>query len=262
MALIKLSDSEYFSHPAINHSRLKKMRQSPAAYMANKKIEQTSSMLLGSVVHCLALEGIEEFSKRYFAMPKFDRRTKDGKEAHQSWLDDNQGKVCIDASIFDKANEIASAILSIPDAEQILSFGVAENAVIHRDLETGLELKVKLDYIRPNDQLIVDLKTTVDITPAAFQRSVANYCYHSAAAMYVDVCCMANIEIETFIWIAVSTEQPYEVAIYVADDDLITNGRKLYRKWLNKVVDCKRNKEWPNYLGINELKLPRWAKEQ
>ena len=82
----KETNAEYhadLSH--VSNSMLKVFAESPQKYYqmfvakTMPKPEQTPSLLLGSVVHCLFLEP-EKFGAEYAVAPAVDRRTKVGKE--------------------------------------------------------------------------------------------------------------------------------------------------------------------------------------
>jgi len=65
----------------LSYSALKAYAKSPNHYLmyVGREFVETPAMVLGSALHCLVLEP-QEWSKRYITAPKFDRRTKAGKE--------------------------------------------------------------------------------------------------------------------------------------------------------------------------------------
>lgn len=75
-----LSNADYHAHPAVSSSQLKHMLRTPAHFKASLETskEPSDAMKLGSLVHTLLLEP-HLVDYEYTVMPKFDRRTKQGK---------------------------------------------------------------------------------------------------------------------------------------------------------------------------------------
>jgi hypothetical protein len=70
----------------LSYSALKAFAKSPNHYLqyVNREFVETPAMVLGSALHCAVLEP-NEYGKRYTIAPKFDRRTKAGKEQAEAW---------------------------------------------------------------------------------------------------------------------------------------------------------------------------------
>lgn len=64
----QISDKEYFSHEALNASKLKKYIKSPARAI-HDDFKGSKATVLGSLVHCLVFEA-QEVANRYVAEPK------------------------------------------------------------------------------------------------------------------------------------------------------------------------------------------------
>jgi hypothetical protein len=112
--------------------------------------------------------------------------------------------------------------------------------------------------------LLVDLKTTQDASPAAFSKACANFRYHIQAALYLDV---VNAHFgaqvyKNFLFIAVEKSPPHQLAIYFADQEMIDIGRREYRADLATYQTCMEYESWPGYGAgeIQPISLPVWAK--
>ena len=109
--------------------------------------------------------------------------------------------------------------------------------------------------------VIVDLKTTRDASPDGFAKSVAQYRYHVQAAFYSDGYKAAFGEAPRgFVFIAVETEPPYLVAVYVASETMTSRGRIEYQTDLDTFRECLATDTWPGYSSSPlTLDLPKWA---
>ena len=117
----------------------------------------TAAMLFGTLVHSMVLEP-ESVDALYLASPRFDRRTKAGKEALAEFEAQAEGKVVVDMDTFQRAQRTAEAVLTHPTAGPLFKGGNAE--ITARWEQHGLPCKARVDYYQGRS--IVDLKTTQD----------------------------------------------------------------------------------------------------
>ena len=87
----------YHSGEAISHSGIVQLLKSPEHYLQYKmgSVEPTPAMEFGLAFHSFVLEP-EAFSKDYVLAPKFDRRTKEGKETAAKWDVEKCGQDTLD----------------------------------------------------------------------------------------------------------------------------------------------------------------------
>ena len=102
-----MSDEAYHASPEFSSSQLKDMNRSAAHFYVNNvskeaQKETTNAMSFGTLVHTMFLEP-EQFEKEFVIAPKFDRRTKAGKEEAAAWEEANTGKMLVT----DEDNEAA-----------------------------------------------------------------------------------------------------------------------------------------------------------
>lgn len=116
----KMSDEAYFSMPAVSNSYIGSFMKCPAA--TEVKIDPTPAMAFGTAVHCMVLEGADVFGKLYAVMfDKFDKRTKEGKQAYSEFMSENSGKTVISGEDFHKVCAIYQSILNHPEAKEVLN---------------------------------------------------------------------------------------------------------------------------------------------
>ena len=107
-----MTNAEYHSHPAVSKSDLDLISRSPLHFKTAKETPkvQTESMLLGSLVHKLVLEP-DDFDNEYIVAPVCDRRTKQGKEIWNDFMESSAGMSVITEGLKSKAESIADAVL-------------------------------------------------------------------------------------------------------------------------------------------------------
>jgi hypothetical protein len=270
---LDLSNDKYHSLPAISSSQLKEALRSPAHYFAKylaedrEPSEATANMQLGSAVHVLFLEPAV-FEREVAVAPECDRRTKVGKEAWAAFIESAAGKIILTADQMKDAEAMANSLHAHPINKIVMEgTGCREASIFYRDTESDLACRVRPDYhIAPCDKwpngLIIDLKTTDDARPAAFARTIANFGYHTSAAMYCDgfQAYYGTENSPEFLWLVIERNRPYACAAYEVTDDVLFVGHAKKREALELIAHCQRLGEWPSYsLQINPIALPAWA---
>ena len=263
-----MTEKQYRNHPAISRSELWKISESPEKfkfYKVNPQ-EPTPALLFGQVFHKLALQP-RTFNKEFAVMPNIDRRTKDGKEIYQAFIDESQGKTIITADMYDLAKEMCESLKKEPLAVKLLK-GKKEVPLFWKDKLTSEECKCRYDVLNENfsQPIIVDLKSANSAANEEFMRSAINHGYDFQAAMYSEGYLQNKGVKPLFVFIVVEKEPPYAVNIFQADELLIKRGYDLFREFMGTYHECKTTDNWYGYLGksgiINNLALPSWlAKE-
>lgn len=257
-------DQDYRALKAVNWSSLKQYSKSPAHYRAylDNPPEQTPAMFLGSVVHCLILEP-DKFEEKYIVAParRIDRRTTAGKNEWAAFEAASAGKGIIPQDIWGTALNMAAAVNACHARNLVELCERHEQAITWTDPVTGLACKGRLDAYSPHTGVVLDIKTTSDASPRAFQRTIATYLYHGQAAFYLDGLLANGITAaQHFIFIAVEKEPPYAVASYACGPEMIAAGRRLTRQYLDMHKSCLDAGQWPGYPNrVQPIELPRWS---
>lgn len=259
----KLSIKEYHAAEGLSKTMMDKLKKSPAhlkAYLDNPT-EETEAMLLGAALHTMILEP-KKFDIEYAVLPNIDRRTKDGKEEYQAFIEQNAGKEVLTESQFNTVKTWVDAILSKPKVKELLTGkGKNEVSIFWKDEETGETCKARPDRIK--DKRIIDLKTAVSAQQDDFQRKAYDLNYHIQAAWFMEAYRHEyHEEPEGFTFIVVEKTDPFNVVIYDADDFFINVGEIESQKLLNIYHECKRTNNWYGYDGekqeIQTLGLPSY----
>jgi len=239
--------------PAVNWSTLKYACTSALAYQHALVAprEETDAMRLGSLVHTAVFEP-EKLSTEYATWTGGRRygAVWDGFQAdcaHQTIITSEQ---------LDTALAIAGAVQSHKVAGRLLAKGQAESTVTWRDAETGIRCKCRVDWV--TTRYVVDLKTSRDIDARAFGRTAAQMLYHGQLAFYAMGLEANGLKRKAKI-IAVENAEPFDVAVYALDDDMLWAGECRVKEALALVARCRRSHQWPGrYPKETPLMLPSW----
>jgi len=251
----------YHSQPEISKSGLDMIAKAPRLYHWHhidpdgEPLKQTPAMELGEYVHVATLEP-DRWQSRYICAPKFDRRTKAGKEQAAQFELENEGKIVVPSDMYDHANRSADAVREHPHAGDLLMLpGRAEVSMFSEHEETGVGIRGRADYILDGSSSIIDLKTTRDASARKFYYSVRDYRYDVQAAFYLDLLSHFREEVGTFYWVAVEPRPPYMVSLYWAGQDMVNAGREKYYRDLLSYKVCLETNTWPGYVASQELNL-------
>lgn len=296
----ELSNDDYHSGPGVSSTTLKELiSRSPAhclAMMEGLRRKFSEAMSLGTVIHSAVLEP-ETFDSLYWLAPlrseypdaletvpemkaaaalhgvNIKGKTKKDDiraalmeaEAPVVFWDDlksaPEGKQVITQAQAEAAAGAVTSIEADPDASFYLSGGVAEQSFVWFDRATGELCKVRTDYYRESDGVLVDLKTCEDARPSAVARAIANYGYDVSAAMYMDGVAACGKPANAFVWVFVETTAPYAVRCYQASEALLSRAREKYHGGLEQFSFCREAENWPAYPGgLVEIDLPVFAR--
>ena len=177
-----------------------------------------------------------------------------------------QGKIILTPEQMDAIQTITGNISKHFRAAKHLSRGVAERSAFWQDAETGVLCKCRPDWLVEDESgqivAILDVKTTKDSSIGGFSKSIANFGYDVQAAYYTDGLKSVIGKELPFLFLAVESDAPHNVALYRADPEMMEVGRKKCRAGLMLMKWCQESGQWPGYQpgGEEELiSLPVWA---
>ncbi len=260
-----MNETYHLDYSRDSHSSLEMFRRSIEEYAAVRvhrtmmPPEPTPAMVFGAAFHTFILEP-DRFQRDYAVSPTFDRRTKNGKEAAAQWAAENAGKIPVAVEDLDLMEAMLAGLRRNRFAVGAIdSAGVVETPVEWDCEQTGLALKCRPDKVLASG-LIVDLKTTNEIEPVEFAKTVANFGYHRQAALYLAGLSRRGIT-GPFLFVAVSKRPPHESACYVLDPPTIEKGQEQNRLTLAELAERKLNGDWAGRWSnvIETVSLPRWA---
>lgn len=107
------------------------------------------------------------------------------------------------------------------------------------DEETGLQLKCRPDWFRPDDGgWTLDYKTFKDYGEEAFAKEIANRNYHFSAAMYLDgIFNVTGIQCENYVFLVAANTPPFEIGAYPPGAASLAEGKAAFRKSLSDIYN-------------------------
>lgn len=265
-----MNEKAYRSAEGISRSELWKLRESPEKFKWHRENPQppSSALIFGRAVHKLLLEP-ETFDDEFAIMPKFDKRTKDGKIAEESFREVLSDRDIITNVDYKIASEMAEKARKNPFVQELL-VGEYEKPLFWKDDLTGELCKVRLDILTNyNGELtVVDYKTTTNAETHKFNRSIYNYGYHFQAGMYCEAVkqTLKTGEFPNFVFIAQEKTPPYPINIIAVPEDVILHGYDVFRELIGIYHECKETGYWYGYNGAfnlpNEAYLLGWVKHE
>ena len=271
----KMSNDEYHACPEFSSSQLKDMNRSAAHFYVNSiskeaKKEASTAMNFGTLVHTMFLEP-EQFENEFVIAPKFDRRTKAGKEEAAAWEQANEGKMLVSEEDVGNANRMATNLRTLSIYKEMQNnYGMPEASFFFTDPIFGLNLRTRPDWhIAPCkaflNGLIIDLKTTDDARPMAFSRTCANFSYDLSSSMYREGF-QAYYQTEDkppFIFLVAERNTPFNVKQYKASDLFLSVGDVRYSKSKEQLAESLLINEWDGYSKeLEDIYLPSYMTKQ
>jgi len=239
---VKISDKEYLARNEISASDLKLVAKSPAHYLTKKldlEDDITASMRIGKLVHAVFLEDQELILR-----PEGRKDSKHVKEFFEQLHKDEHWRVVT----LDEKNTIFNiydALRNCDAVSKLLDNTIKELSGIIEDY------RIKVDAI--NDEIIVDLKTTVDSNPKDFQYQFFKMNYHLQAAYYVDIAEKIDGKKRDFYFVTVSTNEPHNVVCYKVSQKTLEQGRTLYKECLQKLIEAKTTGNYMGYVSSDTI---------
>ena len=258
--------NDYHAGPGVSNSVLTAIgTRSPehCKYQLEHQEPPTDPQRVGEAFHTLVLEP-HLFRDRFF-MFMGDLRSKAQKEL---WAEaEAKGLIVVREKQLDNVLGMVKAVREHPDADPLLYKMEAEfeKSVYWIDQKTGLLCKVRPDIVPRHSILnaIGDLKSCrpgVNRDPRSWAKQIGMYRYHVQAGLYLEGCTEAmQRPYLGFYWITVESEAPYGVNVFMADKEMIAEGRRIFRTDLNIYADCVNQNMWPGYEeGVTTVRLSKW----
>ena len=254
-------DADYRREIGENQSYLKNILVSPAHYKAAKKrkFPVTTNMEVGSGVHCLVLEGEEEFNNRFLLKPDgISFTTKEGKE----WKASNKGKTILAKTDYENVVGMAQSLSKLEwfDSSQTDYRKYNELSIYWEKM--GIPCKGRLDRLvdMGDHVMILDLKSTDSVDYHTFLKKVVgqmNYIFQ--AGWYSEAASMAYGKPAKFSFIGIERNEPWTTSVFEMSEEMLEEGYYQINRALEILSNCLRTKAWPGpEVTYNVLELPSW----
>ena len=263
---LDLPDANYRARPALSYSGAKTLMRSPAAfhYELTHPRPPKTAFDLGHAAHKLILgEGAELVVVRDpgTGEPYGDWRKAAAKE--QAADARAAGRVPLLQSQLDDAQAMADAVLRHPVAGRLFERGAGHPEVSAFWEQDGVPCRARFDWLleeldgRP---VLVDAKTTDDVSDHALERVVDRWRYHWQDVSYRAALTAHGVDDAGFVFVFVETDPPHLVRVVELDDAWRASAELSMRDARALYADCLASGQWPGFPPeIHLLGRPRWA---
>ena len=242
----------------VHFSTLKLMKDSAAHYKhgVEHPRKDTAALAFGRAVHTSVLEP-ERFPLEYVVFSG-DKRKKEWK-AFQAV---NSDKQIVTEAEYEDCLAIGKAVRAHPLAAPYLAEGAVEKTILYTHAATGIKCKCRIDKDSP--LATVDLKTTANPRPWAFERDAYKYRYRTQGAMYNDAERGVSGGEKPHVIIAIEKDAPHQPLVYEIPEESLERGREEYGHWLERLAGCREHDVWPFEFvdEVRELWEPSWALDE
>ncbi len=238
----------------VRYSHLKHIGRSPAHYLhaVTSEREDSGPMRIGRLVHQHILGAMPDDEDGAIVVYDGERKGNVWKE----FATLHAGCDIVTRKEYDAALPIASAVRHNALAMSLIDGARCEQPLLWS--AGGRAMSSRPDAYRPGGALM-DLKTTNDASPAAFQRQIMKMAYHAQAAMYQDALASLGIATTGAYLVAVETKAPYPVTVFELAPSMLDLGRRTYRGWLETLRTCEESDQWVEYAQtVVRVDVPEW----
>lgn len=228
-----------------------KARHSHPRLNPNLVIEQDSKFDIGTAAHSILLEGIDNIQE----CPFDDWKKNEAKAMRDAAR--GRGKTPLLTHQAAGVRAMVEAALKFIAKSEIADYWQDSDAELTGVWEEdGVWCRMRTDLITVSRDVIIDYKSTKDASPDSFSRLLPRMDYHIQDAFYRrGVQHIAGTD-PKFIFLAQSTEAPYECSLHACDPALkeIADGEVGYA--INLWRQCMTKDSWPSYGGRIHHAIP------
>ena len=155
-------------------------------------------------------------------------------------------------NLYKKASDVAGG-------GDYFAAGQAEISFFWIDEETGIKLKCRSDWFRPDaGGWCLDYKSSKSHHKGGFSKAIYEYYYHFSAAQYLDgIYQVTGIQCQRYDFLVVANTPPFEVAAYPLESAALNEGRAVFRRALTDI----HNYDSDAKLSPETIGLPPWGYE-
>lgn len=137
------------------------------------------------------------------------------------------------------------------------------------DQSTGIGLKTRPDICKRKKNVIVNLKTIIDGSPASFSRELAKWDYPLQAAVEIRGCIESGLMpyVDNYFWLVVEKEPPFNATLYEFDPSDQQYSQDELDYLLSKIKRAREEDKYPGYgdrsdnmYGILTAQIPAYYK--
>lgn len=241
------------------------MRKSPAHYQyaLTHPRPATSALNTGSALHTLVFEP-ETYAERFTTYTASKSKGEGARKAWEAFQEDVKQRdlTILDTEEVERAEGMAAVVRTKASAYIAPSKGRAEIPITWADAETGLVCKSRLDWLTIN-RVLVELKSTRSTDERNFANQAWKLGYFHAQMFYsmgVAAATGCTIDEVPFLFVAVESEPPYDVALFEPCQESRQAAHEDVKRLMATLAECQRTGKYPGrYDSPRILKAPAYV---
>lgn len=244
--------SQYMKIPALNSSKLKAMRRTPAHFEAAIRIPEEITPIKqrtfdkGTAFDILIKLGQDALVEKVAVEPALNKNTKEYKEFKK--LAQEADKLILGHTELEDIFNMGKAAFNKQQFKALFTNGYPNKVLIWQDDGTKLWCKAEIDWIT-SDGVVVDLKTTADADFWFFAKAARRFGYINQAAFYLSgLTTVTGHYHEDYLLAAVEKEDPFESHIFRPSQAQILDARDENKDRMEQILWCLNKDSWPGYL--------------
>lgn len=275
----------HISATTIKYAR-KSLRHFQWFQVGKIEVEDKPHLSFGNAFE-LALLAPEEYLQKVAVVPDADfiahvvntkpdvkspRATTLYKALHEEFVEKNTGKYLIQESgpeSFECIEEMLSSCYQDKIIQGLIKNTEYQLSLFWTDPDTGIKLKTRPDFCKRKKNVIVNVKTCLDGSPAAFSKELAKWSYPLQATIEIRGAIATGLmdQVDNYFWLVVEKEPPFNACIYeFSPDDRNANDMEL-SYLLTRLEKAAKQNMYPGYTehalneyGILTATIPAWYK--
>lgn len=271
----------YFSNPALSRSDLRLIATNPALWWKQRnglvpRPAPSKEMAFGSALDAMLCDGKgpDPLPPNWVQIPDSVLASNGARAGgkYKEWLSQYDGLDCVLLTQRDidrlraesaeqrKALEACvESILGHTDAAALMTHVERMSQVSSKWMRDGVAVKSLPDLVIPYCA-VVDLKTSADVAAEWHVKSIRKYWYDCQAFMQREGHLRDTGKVLPVIHVVVRNVEPYDVAVYELDDDILESGEERTDHAIYRYKAMAASGVWqrPGHGQIIKLGRPRW----
>lgn len=201
---------------------------------------------IGTAVHCYVLEP-DNMDKYVGIKPEGDLRSKSAKEAFDAFLELRQGMAIITQDDMDDIKDAAKNIMAMKTTEIVLNQSGFVESTILWERPNGTKMKCRPDFVNPDMDYVVDVKTAESARKDKFYWQMKNFKYylsHGITAEGYEAHFGRPLKAYIYLVIEKKTNLP---AYYNSELDCFQKAQEEMETGIKIYEECLASGIWPGY---------------
>lgn len=162
----------------------------------------------------------------------------------------------VGADSFETIEEMLSSCYQDKMVQRLIENTEYQLSCFWTDKVTGLNMKTRPDICQRKKNIIVNLKTTLDGSPKAFSRDLANYDYPLQACVEILGCLATGVmeTVDNYFWLVIEKVPPFNATIYEFDQGDMKASMDEVEYLSHKIKTAQELDLWPGYSDRSDNK--------